>query len=382
MVRYALNGLFLTLMLNACSASKVLLSRPESNRISVVAVLPNSAVVGIRPERAKLIRSAVVAELRNRGFLLLEDRIVNQICRDSICADRQRLFADYQADAAAELSLQSVSTNNFLLGYYDSIDGQLAFKGSDGRPLELVRHAERKQGGIFANTGQAITALKSQSDRFNDDSFEPLARNFARALIGKVSEPAAVDLSAKSAALNLGDVSVSQIPPAISKICVSGTPGGMVSVNFGGNSAYLNELKAGQYCTALSSLGLQTSEPWQVELRAATGLSVKKNFSYRPAVASCDLDGLVKIMRQGEVVNLALTCASPECAVRFVECQQATKIIYRAPTSAGPFMKVGEFKGSQWADRQSNQGGVYGLLLKRSFNPAAKLLLLPVDGKI
>src|SRR5262249_5597982 len=159
-------------------------------------------------------------------------------------------------------------------------------------------------------------------------------------------------------------------------ICVSGSPQGLLSLRLGRNVIYLNESKAGQYCGNVSSVGLITPDPWRIELRAATGLSTQSDYRYQPSGSTCDLKGLVHVARQGKQVNLALSCSAADCNERLHSCEQVTKVVYRAPSSSGPFTKIGEFKGARWADTMGQHAALYGILIKQAQSTSALPLLV------
>jgi hypothetical protein len=85
-----------------------------------VALLPADYSVDIPRERVDIVRGALTNALRNEGFVVVEEKVVNRVCSSPACPEKAELANQYLVDGFVKLKLSSVSENNFLAGYYDS----------------------------------------------------------------------------------------------------------------------------------------------------------------------------------------------------------------------------------------------------------------------
>ena len=147
--------LFLSLLAAGCTQSKVSL-KPEYDRsISQVALLPTLAGPGIQRENAAYLQAAVENELRNHGYIVLEEAVVNRVCSaDAACPRREILTERYGADGFFQLTIESVSRNNFLAGFVNVISGTLSLKSAAGIELASISQDQSERGGLLFNSGQ------------------------------------------------------------------------------------------------------------------------------------------------------------------------------------------------------------------------------------
>ena len=343
--------LFLLLLaLVAGCGPKVITSEALKNGTPrALAVLPINYPSGVQRERADYLRSALISDLRQRGFVVLDDNVITTVCSSPDCPQRTALTSKYLADGIVALHLDSVARNNFLAGYYNAITGELTLANRSGLQLLEVQHTESERGGLLFNSGQIIQGIISQINNSEKNSFSRLADKFAKTLVSKIPAPAATSLEDEAAEVAIKAVKLTPIKTGGEEICVSATPQSMAFVLLPGQRANLREISPGQYCSRLRVADITTDmSTLSVEVRSPYGKSARQ--ALKSGFASCDLDGLVSVRTQGASKKLVLSCAPAlsKCDDRFQSCGAHHFIIYRAESPLGPFTKVAEVRDLAW----------------------------------
>lgn len=374
--------ILIALLLVGCSSSKVLVPLESSKQIGYVALLPVTPPKGTRPERSELVRNLVESEMRSKGFLVVEDQLLKQICTDKECKKQDELFARFAIDALGKLELSSARSRNLGLGYADSVSGKLSFLDRSGQVVEAVSNDIDRGGGFLLNSGQVVKAIESQAQSFRDSTFEPIAREFARGLVAKLAPPAGLEARFSHASLMIGEIEFKGPKERAKILCVNATPESSVVLTDGKLSADLRETDEGRYCGSLRSLGPVTASPFRVELRTAAGLSTEKRFSALSTGGRCELMKVLELVKQKNRAELRLACTQPSCADQLNACEKVKKIVFRGTSAAGPFKRVGEFSGRVFRDK--TPGGpapVYSVFFPADdFMPAGKPVVLLTSG--
>lgn len=344
MLKTVLTFIFiLLLLLSGCSTAKR--QTLPNTAVSTLVIFPVEIPISSRAERVKLIRSLLISELRNRGFLVVDERLIDAICSTAACPERAQIIEKYAPDGLAEFKLETLSTNDFLLGRFDTIRGRLIVINSQGKEIANAAYSHQEKGGLLLNSGSLGAAFKSISQTFSDDTFEPLAREFVRGLVNELGNPAVsrVDVSA----LKINQLTFSSAGRGLRQLCIDGTPGALASVKFSNRSTHLTEITPGKYCMAYSIQGAKDSGKLIAELRSPVGLLVNKEFTTPDD--SCDLNDIVQTEKLGPDIGLSLVCKpkenEDECNKKKTYCGSLTKVVYSANSTDGPFVKQGEFKG-------------------------------------
>lgn len=269
------------LFFSGCSASgnKILVGKAEPLNLSYVALLPLDPPVGVRAERVERTRDLLVNELRNKGLLLVEERVVTNVCSTPSCPEWPTFFSKYHVDALAEVKLDTVSGGDFYLGRYSTISGTIEFRGKDGSTFYKTEHTTRQAGGLLLNTGAVFQAVKTLNESFQDSTFDPLATKFARDLLSDIDFGKNDAARASSAELKIGEVSLKELGPLRTKLCVQGTPSNLMSINSRSLVSDLAEVSPGSYCAVYPARNIRMIEQYSAQLRSPSGISVTKELS-------------------------------------------------------------------------------------------------------
>ncbi len=297
-------------LLFGCSGGKVLVSRDAAVNLSKVAIVLDASPVGSRPERVAAVVEAVEQALQTKGFEVLSPKKVDASCAGVAPCGAAGLIAKYQLDAVGRLSITSLSSNNFVVGYVAAIEGGLEFEDSSGRKVESISHREAEKSGILANTGQVLGALSSQADAYSGDSFSALSVAFGRKLVAQLAKPRAESAPSRPA---ITDIRVTEVDGLVS-ICVLSSKGGSVVIEGSRNAAFsLREGDPGAYCGA---------------------------FRFFPA-------GIVTARLSDPFGNgeQRMLTVAPDCSHGCADKQSA---VFVASNLAGPFRRVGTVSGGNW----------------------------------
>lgn len=259
-----------------------MVQRPLERPVSLVAVLPVVSNKLASQERVMLVRSLVETELRKKGFNLLEQRFINEICESTSCEAREELFSRFGIDALVELELRTAMSRNFLLLYADSVSGTLYFLDRDANVIEASFQKNHRSGGVMLNTGQVYEAIDTQAESFSDVTFEPLARAFAQRIVARLTPPSIAEARFSPEQLFLGEPELEG-----ETLCVQASPSGSLLLIGERVSATLPERSGGRYCASVHSLGKFIQYDFRAEFRTVTGLQIERIFA---GVGRCPLD--------------------------------------------------------------------------------------------
>lgn len=324
-----------------------------------VAVLPVNYPSGVQRERVDYLRQSLTSELKNRGFVVLDDTAVNKVCPTSECPNASELTTKYSADGFVELHLDSIARNNFLAGYYNAIRGTMAFEDRMRKPLLEVEHTESERGGLIFNSGQLIQGVISQINNSKQDAYSRLADKFAKTVVSKIPRPKASAVEEEGDIVAITSVKLTQSKIG-DEVCVSATPQLMAFLLLPGQRSNLREVRPGEYCSRLrlADIGADLSTI-SVEVRSPYGSSARQQL--KSDVSSCDLAGLIQVRAQGSAKKLVLSCAPSvnKCDSRYQNCDAHRFIIYRALSPLGPFTKVAEVRDLAWPLPRGSQADLY-----------------------
>jgi hypothetical protein len=327
-----------------------------------LAVLPADYSVDIPQQRVDLVREAVISELRNRRFVVVEDKVVSQICSTPLCPERERLTHNYLVDGFVTLSLSSFSKNNFVAGYYNQLQGSISVTDPTSKELVSVSHTENESGGLLLQSGQIFQAIISTVKNSGDAVFDNLAERFAQAVVEKLPAPTLTTTNAQPEGLSLAlnSVTAQWKTPTSYTVCAQGTPHSFAYLLLGTTRTPLRETKPGTYCAAFSSLVTNPNKSTEaVELRTAFGNSVRQNILI-PSESPCDLQGRVTTIDTNTITLLCSTVgsdssnASKECSKSLAPCKVDKVLVYKAPEASGPYQKVSELSSSSFQPPQAD----------------------------
>ncbi|MBX7138013.1 MAG: hypothetical protein K1X83_08525 [Oligoflexia bacterium] len=352
MLRAVFLTLLLLLCLAACSSAKAKIApQAAQGTAGQIALMPIEAPADIARERVAYIREAILAELRNSGYAVLDDQLVQKLCTSSSCPERTRLATDYLVENFATLKLKSVDRNNFLAGYYNAISGNLSLVDSSGHELATVDLTESEKGGLIFNSGQLFQGIRSQAQNSAQESFANLADKFARSAVAKLPRPAAVKIGDDALGIDIQKIEVTPVEIPLYRLCAKATPRSMAYLVINKLKTNLRETAPGNYCGIYRLDGV--SDTPAVELRSPFGNSVRRELEMKLLPRYCRLDGLVSLSSEGKFSSLLVGCKDSNdqrCQARLSGCNGSKFIVYRAPQIPGVFSKVAEFSGSGWRE--------------------------------
>lgn len=263
---------FLTL-LAGCSGMTTLNPLLEKSPPKTLALLPLNTKNDINRERAEALYKLVGQELRNRGYLLLDNQLVTKFC-GSVPCETDPIFSNYKTDATALVEIESISQNNFVAGYYNTISGSLDLSDKEKMSLAMVSHTESESGGVLLQSGQVIQGIIDQIEHTGDEGFVLLAQRFARSVANKL--PVTGGSNQGTPAIN--NISAKSTKRDLVKICATSSEGLLATLVGSKLRSTLRETTPGNYCGIFrkDSLASQKRE-LSVEIRSPFGASTRKN---------------------------------------------------------------------------------------------------------
>lgn len=348
----AAQALFLFVLLSAgCGPTirtKLPLDAPMPMRL---ALLPADYSVDIPKERISLVQSSVLSELRNRNFIVADEKVVQSVCSSPSCPERTTLSKDYLIDGFVTLSINSFSKNSFLAGYYNLLTGSLSISDVNGKEVFALDHTESERGGILFNSGQIIQGIISQVNNVGDSAYKELSSQFAKTIVSYL--PTATNSSSADAASDLSvtiqSATARWTSPSSYLVCITGSPHSLASVLIGTQKTSLREIKSGYYCGAFSPLvATSASNSSFVELRTAYGNSIRQPITL-PSTHPCELNGRLQLAQPNVLVSCSivgndLSRIDSGCSPTLRACK-ATKIILYSADNGG-YRRVTESKRS------------------------------------
>ena len=322
---------------------------------SSLALLPSDYSVDIPRERIDLVRQALINELRNRRFVVLDDAAVAAVCSSPSCPERTVLADRYLIDGFVNLSLNSFARNNFIAGYYNELSGEISVYDRSNNLLVTVKNTQSEEGGLLLQSGQIFQAIISSVKNTKEHVFETLADKFAFTVTEQLPPPLDIGdaRTREGATVALTSATASWKSPTTYQLCARGTPHSFAYLLTGKSRASLREVSPGQYCGNFSSLVAPKHQQMSaVELRSPFGTSVRQDVPL-PSKPACDLTGRV-IATSG---NVSVACSSvggkqavtPDCAQAVAPCALERLVLFTSESPAGPFQKVADVKSTSTA---------------------------------
>lgn len=340
------------LTFSACAPTVKSALPPGGSLPLTIAVLPADYSVDIPRERVDLAHAAIINELRNRNFVVIEDRVISQLCSTPSCPERPEIARNYLVDGFATVSLTSFSRNNFIAGYYNQLQGGVSVSDTTGKELISVTHTENESGGVLLQSGQIFQGIISQVRHSGDEVFDDLADRFAHAVVEKLPAPTTNATPPEAVSLALTSATAQWSSPSTYTVCAQGTPHSFAYVVLGSTRTPLEEVSPGRYCRAFSALVSSPANGVEaVELRTAFGNSVRETVAI-PAQPPCDLKDRVATLDTTRVDILCTTISGDPstrgtgCSSTMSHCAADKVLVYEAPTPQGPYRKVSEVKSS------------------------------------
>lgn len=364
---YSLSFCSLGMLLIGCSTQAKVKLQGGQAVPQTLAVLPSPYPSGVQKERVDYIRQGVSRELINQGYLVLDDQLVQSICRGVECASRGELATKHGVMAFALVDVGSSSKNDFVAGYYNAIKGMLSITDPAGGTLAQVEHTESERGGLVFNSGQVFQGIISQVNNYDDSRSNFLADRFARNLVSALPRITPTTSSEETESLVITSVDVTSTKGGQSQVCAQSQPGLMASLVTKLVRTGLRETRPGMYC------GIFRLDPKRyslsrlaVEVRSPYGALARKEIT-APDKQLCDLQGRVRFVSDNGKNKVLIKCASFEPVItenigeecgehKGAHCGHHRLLIYRSTSDTGPFQKVAEVKASSWIDTQAPKG--------------------------
>lgn len=343
--------LLFLLLLVSCSNSKInVTSEFKETKPRLVALLPIKSTLDLRDARVALLEQQIRSELKLRGYTLVEEAVVKKICPTYDCKQVAKLFSNYGISAYVQAEIESFSRNNFGLGFYNTISGNIKFFDRNGKELLKVARSEKEKGGLLFQSGQILQGLKEQFNNSGDDAFNLLAEKFSRELLQGVpaynNQAVGTDDFAPS---KLELVSMDEIKPQLYKICARSDSGSLVNLVFKRERVSLKSNPSGLFCRILwlNDSALSNNKIF-IEARTAYGEVVRKDLTFidEPVCLLDDKTTLARIPNKNEL-SLSIECkAKKEKVGVLLYCQDVDKIcsikklvIYHSDSEIGPYTK-------------------------------------------
>lgn len=343
-------GLFIALVATLLACGPTVQSQlPRDAQLPAsIALLPSDYSIDIPRERVNLVRQAVINELRNHNFLVLDDGAVNSLCSTPACPERSQLSQRYLVDGFATLNLKSFSRNNFVAGYYNQLSGELLISDRAGKTLISVEDTQNEEGGLLLQSGQIFQAIISSVKNTGDSVFDKLSDKFARTIVEQLPQPATSlnPVSQEGITVALSSATATWSSPTTYTICARGTPHSFAYLVTGKTKTSLREGAPGTYCENFSPL--VSDDPAQseaIELRSAFGTSIRQEIAI-PAKRPCDMKD--RVSTGNSAITVACTQVGSSggtekgCSSNISPCKAERIVLFKASGPSGPFEKIGE----------------------------------------
>jgi hypothetical protein len=347
------------LFLVSCAPKVKVAQNFETSQSKTVAVLPAEYPAGVSPDRVNYIRSALISEIRNHGYIVLDDKIVDQVCSGPACPERSKLTSKFMVDAFFKINVDNVSRNNFTAGYYNAVSGNLQMLDRQGAEILKVEQTESEHGGLLFNSGQLFQGLISQAKNSGDGAFDQLADKFVSTLVSKIPAARGGEINADATAVSINSVEANMIQPAQYRICTQATPVSLAYFLYNNQRTNLREISPGRYCGVYRLDEALSGAKFAVEVRSPFGVADRKDLILDPG-SLCDISGNVVLNSADSQNDLQITCTKlgnngsvlGQCA-KVRECSSLSRFyVYKAPSEIGPYQKVADIQQTQWQDRK------------------------------
>jgi len=245
--------------------------------------------------RISMIEDAVHKKLINRGYLLLDQKIVRSRCKG---CDPLQTFSNIAG--YIELELRKVSTNRFGLGFLNIAKGSLTVFDKNNNEKIRSDYTEYERGGILFDSGQVITSIEEQIEVESESGFSSLASEFAEDIVMSLPE---ADSAIIDRDLIISSVDISG--EEIITFCITGTPSMKASVLLGGSRMTLREVSTGTYCSRFQPL--DEWNQYEVVLKSSYGAEVRKSGLF-PSYTHCRNEDLIPPKEVKRLEPIKLPC--------------------------------------------------------------------------
>jgi hypothetical protein len=357
---YFLNAFFIIILsiISGCAAKAKIDPEFSNKRLITLAVLPTIDKTELPSDKMAQLTQAFEQELKNAGFLLLDQNIAKKICPAVPCADYSQLFSRHMVDGAVQLVLESSTRANFLAGYYNSLSGNLEIKDQTEKVLLSASATERERGGLLFNSGQILQGIASQVSNASKEKHEALTDKFLQNLVAQIPKSKASTLANNdSTTVEIRSVDIDTPSSDVRKICVSATPQSQVSTLIGKIRSVLPETSLGVYCRAFFLNSPFKNNQLVVEARSPFGNSVRKE---------------VMIDQLGPCLNMPVlrlnAAGKPEI---YFNCDQSAPdksrefLVYRSSEDGLRFNQAAKVSSNSWTDKMPSENSEY-VVIERS----------------
>ncbi len=366
----------LPILLLAIACGPKTIRTPEFEKINPrkVAFLGVESAEDIRPERKLYLTQTLRSAIESRGFLLLDDKRVRQICPALPCSNAADIVKKFNVDGLVYLRDASVNRNNFGIGYWNVLSGNLVFTKGDGTEYLRIEHTEQERGGVLFQSGQVIQGLIDTAANAGDDAYNRLADKFVRTLalqmpLIQADNPAGENNASR---MKISRIETKRIAPEVHQICADTPPGTIVTLTVKSTRTNLREISPGHFCgiyhlpeglTKDSRLALEARTPYgDVERRQVTlEMPLERG-----------LENRVWLESKKQKNTLSLKCVklgrnSSPCKPGENICAISRALVFKAPSESGPFERVTDLKSTTWTDpRSAGSPAIYRVAVESS----------------
>lgn len=286
-----------------CSSTRVVIAPPAQGLPAELFVLPVSTKVELSREHMETLDRLMVAELRNRGFLIARADETEPTTPEQM----QRTFA--------RLTITTYARQNFLAGHINRIAGDLMIISSNGESIGDFQAEESDRGGLLFNSGQLFKGLSSAVDDFDADNVTPWLKRFTESLARTLPRPSVDGSREKLIAPVLQAVKVKQIRSGDFEICATGTPGQTAHLLYAGYRTAVREQKQqpGTYCLSLPSyVSTVANGMAEFELSSPLGLRAVSSVTLSTQRGVCEPRPEVRVSSSSTALSFRVACLSAQ----------------------------------------------------------------------
>jgi hypothetical protein len=273
-------------------------------------------------ERIKIISNLVSHELKQKGYLLLDQEYVDRTCKEEakktsiiisnnstpFTCDPLKTFIEQDIDGVITLSISKVSTNDFTLGFFNYVTGSLTISDINGKEKLKSTFTQRERGGLLFDSGQVIVSFRDQMTNGGEEGFHSVATRFSRSLVQVLPKPFYNDSNVVVG--DLRGINIQMLNEKEISICAEGTPGLEARLHFSGLRTELREELPGKYC----GIFLYDSE-WknpEISLKTSFGSEVRKPITL-PSYPICNLSEFIRAEKsKGKELEVSVRCVFPK----------------------------------------------------------------------
>jgi len=277
--------LLVAVSLIACS--RISKSLPEDvrlriSKLSSFAYLVPKSENEVPREFVAEIDNQIQTELKNRGYVLLDKRVIKQYCLENQC---ENLPMEYRVDALAQFTLNKVRRINAIIGHFNEVGGTLTIFRPDGTKITSISEVLRERGGLLFNAGQLIKGVVSSVKNTAQEKYTLLSAKLARNIslqlpIPEKSSPTSLSIFSVSTFYEKGEISVKKIgaKPEASTVCLNGSPHQLAKLAINKREINMIEIVPGKYCRTLATEIFTDSKfSGQVELKSTFGTEIRRS---------------------------------------------------------------------------------------------------------